>query len=89
MDAAAQLVRSGRGESEPGRSTLIETRRQVERGWYAVHDLLERDGHTETARDVRRFVAQMRPARTEREQIVEALSAGLSSGRKNREPRTR
>jgi hypothetical protein len=89
MDAAAHLVRSGRGESEPGRSTLIETRRRVERGWYAVHDLLERDGHAEVARDIRRFVAQMQPARTECEQICEALSAGLSSERKNHEPRTR
>jgi hypothetical protein len=89
MDAAAQRIRSGRGESEPGRSTLIATRRQVERGWYAVHDLLERDGHAELARDIRRFVAQMPPARTEREQIAEALSAGLSSGRKNHDPRTR
>jgi hypothetical protein len=89
MDAAADLVRSGRSESETSRSTLIETRRQVERGWYAVHDLFERDGHAEVARDIRRFVAQMQPARTEREQIAKALSAGLLSGRKNHEPRSR
>jgi hypothetical protein len=89
MDAAAHLIRSGPGESEPGKSTLLATRRQVERGWYAVHDLLERDGYAEVARDIRRFVAKMQPARTDREQIAEALSAGLSSGRKNHEPRTR
>jgi hypothetical protein len=89
MEAVAQQGSSGRGESEPSRSTLIATRRQVERGWYAVHDLLERDGHAEVARDIRRFAAQMQPARTEREQIAEALSAGLSSGRKKHDPRTR
>jgi hypothetical protein len=89
MDAVAHLVRSGRGESETGRSTLIETRRQVERGWYAVHDLFERHGHAEVARDIRRFVAQMQSARTERGQIAEAFSAGLSSGRKYHEPRSR
>jgi hypothetical protein len=51
--------------------------------------LLERDGHAEVARHIRRFVAQMQPARTEREQIAKALSAGLLSGRKNHEPRSR
>lgn len=89
MDAAAHLIRSGPGRSEPGKSTLLATRRQVEGGWYAVHDLLERDGYAEVAREIRRFAAQMQPARTEREQIAEALSAGISSRRKNHEPRTR
>jgi hypothetical protein len=89
MDAAAHLNRSGPGDPGPAKSTLLATRRQVERGWYAVHDLLERDGHADVARDIRRFLAQMQPAQTEREQIAEALSERLSSVRKSREPRTR
>jgi hypothetical protein len=42
----------------------------VEQGWDAIHDMLERQGHPEVARDIRRFLAQMHPPRTEREQIA-------------------
>jgi hypothetical protein len=38
-------VRRDRNEPEPGRATLVATRRQVEQGWYAVHDVLKREGH--------------------------------------------
>ena len=54
-------VRRDRNQPEPGRATLVATRRQVEQGWYAVHDVLEREGHSEVARDIRRFLAQMHP----------------------------
>ena len=63
-------VRRDRNQFEPGRAQLVATRRTVEQGWYAVHDALEREGHSDVARDVRRFLAQMHPPRTEREQIT-------------------
>ena len=51
----------------------METRRQVERGRYAVHDLLEHDEHSQASRDVRRFLTQMRPPQSEMEQLAESL----------------
>jgi len=63
-------IHRDRNQPEPGKATLVATRRQVEQGWYAVHDVLESEGHSDVARDIRRFLAQMHPPRTEREQIT-------------------
>jgi hypothetical protein len=50
-------VRRDRNQPEPGKATLVATRREVEQGWCVVHDVLERDGFTEIARDIRRLLA--------------------------------
>jgi hypothetical protein len=76
-------------QPEPGKATLVATRREVEQGWYAIHDVLEREGHSEVARDIRRILAQMHPARTEREQITLDVLAEQEAKRKAHEPRTR
>jgi hypothetical protein len=82
-------IRRDRDQPEPGKATIVATRRQVEQGWAVVHDVLEREGHSEVARDIRRFLAQMLPPRTEREQItLDALSRQEAKG-KTYEPRTR
>lgn len=52
---------------EPGKQTLLETRRAVERGWTSVARLLIKDGSPALAADVTRFLARMDPPRTERE----------------------
>jgi hypothetical protein len=82
-------VRRDRNQPEPGKATLVATRRQVEQGWYAVHDVLDSEGHSEVARDIRRFLAQMHPPRTEREQITLDVLAKQEPKRKGHEPRTR
>jgi hypothetical protein len=82
-------VRRNRNQPEPGKTTLVATRRQVEQGWYAVHDSLESEGHPEIARDIRRFLAQMHPPRTEREQITLDILAKQQPKHKTHEPRTR
>ncbi len=82
-------VRRDRNQPEPGKATLVATRREVEQGWYVVHDALEREGHSEVARDIRRFLAQMHPPRTEREQIALDVLAKHEGKRKDYEPRTR
>jgi hypothetical protein len=82
-------VHRDRNQPEPGKATLAATRRQVEQGWYAVHEVLEREGHSEVARDIRRFLAQMHPPRTEREQITLDVLAKQDAKRKVHEPRTR
>lgn len=78
-----------RNQPEPGKATLVATRRQVEQGWYVVHDVLESEGHFEVAREIRRFLAQMRPPRTEREQITLDVLAKQEAKHKAYEPRTR
>jgi hypothetical protein len=82
-------VHRDRNQPEPGKATLTATRRQVEQGWYAVRDVLEREGHSEVARGIRRFLAQMHPPRTEREQITVDVLAKQEAKRKGHEPRTR
>ncbi len=82
-------VRRDRNQPEPGKAQLVATRREVEQGWYAVHDVLEREGHSDVARDIRRFLAQMHPPRTEREQITLDVLAKQEAKRKAHEPRTR
>jgi hypothetical protein len=67
-----------------GNAKLLETRRQVERGWWAVNGILVSQGRQElAAQQVRRFSAQMPPPSTDRESIAEALR------RHTREVRTR
>ena len=82
-------VRRDRNQPEPGRAQLVATRRTVEQGWYAVHDALERDGHSEVARDIRRFLAQMHPPRAEHEQITLDVLAKQGEKHKAYGPRTR
>jgi len=79
---AADLLR-GNLCVEAGKAKLLETRREVERGWWAVSDILVAEGRPELAAQVRRFSAQMPPPRTDRESIAEALRT------RNREARTR
>jgi hypothetical protein len=69
--AAELLKRSVR--VEPGRRTLVETRRRVESGWRTLAEHLARNGHLDLARDVERFVDRLRPPRTERELLADEL----------------
>jgi hypothetical protein len=82
-------VRRDRNQPEPGKAALVATRREVEQGWYVVHDMLEREGRSEVARDIRRFLAQMHPPRTEREQITLDVWTQQEAKSKAHEPRTR
>jgi hypothetical protein len=83
----ASYARRARNQPEPGKAALVSTRREVERGWDVVHGVLEREGHSEVTRDIRRFLAQMDPPRTEREQII--LDGMAQREGKHNEPRTR
>jgi len=59
--------------NEPGRETLIETRKMIERGWWVASDILARQGQRKLAEEVKQFVDRMPPSRTDREMIVEEL----------------
>ncbi len=77
-ERAESLARElGRGtfRTENGKLRLLNTRRDVERGWSAFADLLQQNGMRDSAAQVRRFVDVIPRARTDREWIAEKLSA--------------
>lgn len=69
---AAELLR-GKLCVEPHKTTLMATRREIERGWRAMSDILFREGDPELATQVKRFVDQMPPPQTEREWIASGM----------------
>jgi Relaxase/Mobilisation nuclease domain len=85
---ASELLR-GRLQTEPGKARILETREAVQRGWEAVSERLLSEGRPDLAAEVTRFAAQMPPARTDREQIADALRKQLREARARTEERTR
>jgi hypothetical protein len=67
--AAAELLK-GDLPTEPGKSKLLQTREEVERGWRAVRDILGNEGQLELAAQITRFVDRMPPPRTENEWLL-------------------
>jgi predicted transcriptional regulator len=72
-ESIARELRDGGLRVEPGKAKLVTTRREVERGWHAVGDILVSDGLPELARHVRQFVAGFRLPATEREEVAATL----------------
>jgi hypothetical protein len=70
-EAVVRELASGGVKPEPGKARLLETRREVVRGWSKVADDLIIQDQVELALAVRRFVDRMPPPRTENEQITE------------------
>jgi hypothetical protein len=67
-----ELVK-GKLQVESGKAKLIRTRQGVRRGWQAVSDELTRQGHSEIAAQVKRYVEQMPKPLTEKEYIATKL----------------
>jgi MobA/VirD2-like, nuclease domain len=78
---AAVEQRREAARSEAGRFSLMQTRREVERGWHAIADLMEQHGDQVFAGKVRRFVQHLPPVRTDRQWIAERMSAGIARER--------
>ncbi len=72
-DAVAVDLLSGTLRIEAGKSKLVHTRSEVERGWRAVSDVLIAQGQTDLAGEVRRFSEQMLPPLSEKEWIAHRL----------------
>jgi hypothetical protein len=72
-EAAVSELLKGRLRTEPGKTALHETRREVARAWAAIADHLAKEGQHGLAGEVRRFIEQMSPPLTEREQLRNAL----------------
>jgi Relaxase/Mobilisation nuclease domain len=77
---AAELLK-GDFRVEPGKRTLVETRRQVENGWRSVASLLVKDGHHDLASEIQGFMDGMPPARTDQEQIAAQVVDRLRQSR--------
>ena len=63
----------GRLRAEPGKGALIETRKEVEHGWWGVSEILAAQGQRDLAAEVVRFVSRMPPPRSDREMIADDL----------------
>jgi hypothetical protein len=70
---ARAMTPGGEIRPEPEKAQLLETRRRVIQGWNEVADDLARQCQAELALEVRSFVKQMPPVRTEREWIRDRL----------------
>jgi hypothetical protein len=72
-ELVARELETGTLRVEPGKTILVETRKEVERGWRAVSDILRRDGQNALSEQVRRFVEQMPQSVTERQFLATEL----------------
>jgi hypothetical protein len=73
VEAVAGELRNGGLRNEPGKVALVQTRKEVERGWRAVGEMLISEGQLDLAAQVRRFNDQMPPPRTEKERLAAGL----------------
>ena len=70
---AREMTPDGEIKPEPGKAELLETRRRIVRGWSEIAGDLARQGEADLAQEVRRFVTQLPPVRTEREWIRDRM----------------
>jgi hypothetical protein len=72
-EVVAQELAKGKLQIEPGKASLVSTRKEVQRAWLAVGDILIREHQPELAAQVRRFTHRMPPAVTEKEHLASKL----------------
>jgi predicted transcriptional regulator len=72
-EAVAADLLKGNLRVEAGKAKLLETRREVERGWRAVSDILVREGRAGLAREARQFVDNMPRVMTDKEYLATRL----------------
>jgi hypothetical protein len=85
-EAVARDLLKGDLRIEQGKARLLETRKEIERGWFAVGDILMAEGRKELAKEVWRFAAEMPPPKTERELIAGDLQSRVREARKRDGP---
>jgi Relaxase/Mobilisation nuclease domain len=83
VEVVARELREGKLQIEPSKAKMLRAHTEVRRAWLAVGDTLSRDGQTELAAQVRRFVEQIPRPGTEKEYIAARLLA------RTHEPRVR
>lgn len=88
-DAVAKDIGRGGINPEPGKARLLETRRQVLRGWSEIADDLVLQDQVELALIVRQFLRDLPPVRTEREWIRDRMLEQARLRRDRERERTR
>jgi len=78
----------GRFRAESGKQTMINTRKDVDMGWWKVSDVLVAQGQRKLGEEVMRFLGRMPPPRSDREMVAEQLRK-LDRDRRAREERIR
>jgi hypothetical protein len=63
----------GKLRAEPGKQTVINTRKEVEMGWYKVSEILVAQGQRKLGEEVMRFISRMPLPGSDREMIAEKL----------------
>jgi hypothetical protein len=86
VESVAAELFAGDIKIEPGKARLVATRKEVERGWGAVGEILLNQGQPELAAQVRRFADQMPPPRTDKETIAQELAQHASEMRARHSP---
>jgi len=85
-EAVASELLKGDIHIDRGKRTLVETRKQIMRGWAQVATALKKDGEFMLADKVRSFAAGFSPPRTDREFVARELISKLRAVRtSNRE----
>jgi hypothetical protein len=69
----APIIERKAASEASGRDALLRTRAEVERGWLAAAEILDRQGQQDLAWYVRRFTDALPPVRTDRELLRRAL----------------
>jgi hypothetical protein len=75
VESVARELAGGGLRTECGKAQLVQTRREVEDGWFALAGMLHRNGMSDLAEDVRRHVERIPAVRTDREEIARRLRA--------------
>jgi hypothetical protein len=73
VGAVADELRRGNLQVEPGKSKLVRTRKEVENGWRILSEVLVSQGQQELSNEVRQFLREMPPPRTEKEYVAAEL----------------
>jgi hypothetical protein len=81
-EGIAQELLKGDLKFEQGKARLLETRKEVQRGWFAVGEILAAEGRVELAHQIWRFAADMPTAITDREWIAKDLRNRVRDARR-------
>ena len=82
VEAVAAELLKGDVRTEPARAKLLQTRRDVERGWRAVSEILTSQGRQELATHVRLFLEGMPQPQTEKERLLAGLRTRIDMARR-------
>jgi hypothetical protein len=69
VEEIARELFNGDRKSDPGKAGLLNTRKEVERGWRAMSEILDREGQPALAGQVRQFTDRLPLPMTEKEQL--------------------